>query len=141
MAYLLDTEIWIQSILGDSALPVPLQATIEKASLDGKLFLSIFSLWEAAEWENSGDLRLFMPRQKWLDQAVEQSRVQLLPLSPVVIVESTQLPGNSQGFDLVDKMLVATARIHNLSLITQLGRLVTYAREKHVKVAAIELFT
>jgi PIN domain nuclease of toxin-antitoxin system len=63
-----------------------------------------------------GKLPLPMALAHWLKAAVPHN-VQLRPLKPEIIVESTRLPDfpvNDPG----DELIVATARIHKLRLLT-----------------------
>ena len=54
---------------------------------------------------------------EWLEGALAQDRVELLPLTPAIAVTSTQL-GNFQG-DPADRLIAATAIVHSAKLVTQ----------------------
>jgi PIN domain nuclease of toxin-antitoxin system len=112
--YLLDTSVWMRAALEGHTLPLDAQQLIGDAE---EIFgLSIFSLWEAAKKHEKGKLPLPMDISAWLKAAIPQN-VQVLPLTPDIIVESTRLPEfpiNDPG----DQLIVATARIHKLTLLT-----------------------
>ena len=79
------------------------------------------SRWEVAKLVELLRLQLACPVKQWLSQAL-QPPVQLLPLTPEVAVESTQLPGNFHR-DPTDQIIVGTARLYGCPLVT-LDRLI-----------------
>lgn len=58
-------------------------------------------------------------------QALSYPGVRLLELTPEIAVESTQLPDKFHR-DPADQIIVATARLHNCSLLTSDGKLLDY---------------
>ena len=122
MDYLLDTSAWLRSALFTQTLPVEIQRLLDDS--DAIFGLSIYSLWEAAKKHQKGKLPLPMDLAHWLKAAVPHN-VQLLPLTPEIIVESTRLPDfpvNDPG----DELIVATARAHKLTLLTTDTKLKSY---------------
>lgn len=113
---LLDTHIWVWWVHGDSQLPLACQTELQEKEAEG-LGVSIISCWEVAKLVEHGRLVLPIPVEQWLNQALSYPGVQLLDLTPRIVVESTQLPA---GFhrDPADQMIVATARVHNCTLMT-----------------------
>jgi PIN domain nuclease of toxin-antitoxin system len=63
-----------------------------------------------------GRLVLPCPVGQWLQQALGYPGMRLLPLSPEIAVESTQLPGTFHR-DPADQIIVATARIYRCPLV------------------------
>lgn len=51
--------------------------------------------------------------------------MRLLELTPAIAVESTALPGEFHR-DLADQIIVTTARIHDLPLVTSDYRILSY---------------
>ena len=122
MDYLLDTSAWLRSALFKQTLPTVIQEIMDDS--DAVFGLSIYSLWEAAKKHQKGKLPLPMDLAHWLKAAVPHN-VQLLPLTPEIIVESTRLPDfpvNDPG----DELIVATARVHKLTLLTSDTKLKGY---------------
>lgn len=76
-------------------------------------------------------ITLPLPVDEWLDQALAYPGIQLLELTPRIVVESTQLPGTFHR-DPADQMIVATARVYDCPLITVDEKIRAYT---HVKVA------
>ena len=52
-----------------------------------------------------------------MDMGIAYPGIQLLDLTPRIAVESTQLPGDFHR-DPADQILVATARVQNIPLVT-----------------------
>ena len=74
-----------------------------------------------------------MDLSAWIKESLPQN-VLLLPLTPEIIVESTRLPDfpvNDPG----DELIVATARVHKLTLLT------TDTKLKGYRHARIHYFT
>jgi PIN domain nuclease of toxin-antitoxin system len=120
--YLLDSSVWLMSALREQALPTDIQKIVGDA--DEVLGLSIFSLWEVAKKHQQGTLSLPMDLSHWFKAAVPQ-HVHVLPLTADVIVESTRLPDFPVN-DPADQLIVATARIHKLTLMTTDNKLKGY---------------
>ena len=116
----LDTHVWVWWVDGGSQLPSHYSALIQAEAANG-LGVSAISCWEVAKLVELGRLQLAVPVERWMSLALLPP-VQLLPLSPEVAIESTQLPGNFHR-DPADQLIVATARRYNCPLVT-LDRLI-----------------
>ena len=127
--YLLDSSVWLMSALREQVLPDDIQEII--GDVDETLGLSIFSLWEVAKKNQQGKLPLPMDLPAWLKAAVPP-HVHVLPLTADIIVESTRLPEFPVN-DPADQLIVATARVHKLTLLTSDTKLKGYrhARIRH----------
>jgi PIN domain nuclease of toxin-antitoxin system len=68
--------------------------------------------------------------EDWLDQALSYPGIRLLDLTPRIVVESTQLPGNFHR-DPADQLIVATARVLHCALMTVDEQI---ARYPHVQI-------
>jgi PIN domain nuclease of toxin-antitoxin system len=121
---LLDTHIWVWWTHDESRLPEPYRAHLQANETRG-LGVSIISCWEVAKLVERGRLILPRPIGEWLDQALGYPGIHLLDLTPRIVVESTQLPGAFHR-DPADQLIVATARVYNLPLVTLDERIRTY---------------
>lgn len=124
--YLLDSSVWMRSALQGHTLPVDIRKLV--GNPDEILGLSIFSLWEAAKKHQKGKLLLPMELASWLKAAVPE-QVHVIPLTSEIIVESVRLPDfpvNDPG----DQLIVATARVHRLTLLTTDTQLKGYRHAK-----------
>ena len=128
MNYMLDTCAWI--LLADSPGQVPEAAMgIALDLTNAPLGLAAISPWEVAKKTALGKLGLSLPVRQWLEQATQPEGIEILPLTPEVALESAYLPGDFHR-DPADQIIVATARLHNLTLITSDRRILAYS---HVK--------
>lgn len=111
---LLDTHVWIWWV-HDDPMPRDLKELLEETH--EALAVSAISCWEIAKLIELG--RLDLPRDvgEWLELALEPSDVSLIPLTPEIAVESTQLPGDFHR-DPADQIIVATSLVHGFSLAT-----------------------
>jgi PIN domain nuclease of toxin-antitoxin system len=121
---ILDTHIWIWWVHDDATLPTDYRTFIQNHESIG-LGISAISCWEVAKLVERGRLTLPLPAQDWMNAALAYPAVQLLPLSPEISVESTQLPGAFHR-DLADQIIVATARTYACPLITMDGSIRAY---------------
>lgn len=112
---LLDTHVWVWWV-HDDPMPMHLRSAIEMREDEG-FAVSAISCWEVAKLVERGRLELPNDIEEWLDLALNESGVHLIPLSPDIAAESTILPGDFHR-DPADQIIVATARIHNLLLAT-----------------------
>jgi PIN domain nuclease of toxin-antitoxin system len=114
MDYLLDTSVWLRGALFAQTLPEDARRILANPQMS--LAISIYSFWEVAKKHQKGKLSLPMDLTAWFKAAIPQN-LQILPLTPEIITESTRLPDfpvNDPG----DELIVATARVHKLPLLT-----------------------
>ena len=131
---LLDTHVWVWLMNGDNRQLGPnVIAVMEESASGGGMHISAISVWEVAMLESKGRIRIFKDCLDWVRQALDAPGVQLLPLSPEVAVASCRLPGVFHG-DPADRMLVASARLHDLRLVTYDQRIIAYGADQYVSV-------
>lgn len=121
---ILDTHIWIWWVYNDAKLTEK-QIEIIKAHEGDGLGISIISCWEIAKLVEKSRLVLHCPIDEWLETALNYPGVKLIELTPSIIVESTQLPGDFHN-DPADQMIVATARHFDCSLLTADEKILSY---------------
>ncbi len=124
----LDTHIWVWWVHHDPQLTERLRELIQSHEDEG-LGVSIFSCWEVAKLVELKKLILHCAIDEWLETALQYPGIQLLSLTPKIIVESTRLPGDFHR-DPADQIIVATARVHDCALLTVDSRILKYP---HVK--------
>lgn len=112
----LDTHVWIWWVHGDLLLPPDYVGVVQSHEAAG-LGVSAIACWEVAKLVEYGRLTLPCPVGEWLEQALAYPGMQLLPLTPEIAVESTQLPPPFHK-DPADQIIVATTRIYRLPLVT-----------------------
>jgi PIN domain nuclease of toxin-antitoxin system len=121
---LLDTHIWVWWVNESAELTADMQQALQVHTGDG-LGVSIISCWEVAKLVERGCLQLTLPVESWIEQALAFPGVQLLELTPRIVVESTQLPGDFHR-DPADQLIVATARVYDVPLLTADGKVLAY---------------
>jgi PIN domain nuclease of toxin-antitoxin system len=130
---LIDTHAWVWWADGDAQLSVAHRRAIADAEGES-VGLSVISCWEVAKLVEVGKLTLAIPVREWIDAALALPGVALLPLTPTIAVESTQLPGTFHR-DPADQIIVATARVHDIPLLTLDAKILAYSEVKKVTFA------
>ena len=118
MRYLLDTHVLLWWFEDGDRLSTEQRRVLETAGPETPLGVSDITLWEIAMLENLGRIALSIPLREWLEKVVAPPLVQRIGISPAVATEVANLP---QSFhrDPADRILVATARVTGLTLLTQ----------------------
>ena len=127
---LLDTNVWLLGATQPEALPGEIQKLFD--GRDAQFGLSAISLWEVGKKLQIGKLELEKELGTWLKEAVA-SHIHVLPLTPEIVADAMRL----QDFpnpDPADELIVATARVHRLTLFT------TDTKLKGYRHARIEYF-
>ena len=125
MSYLLDTEAWIHYVRDSVEMPQEFRDKLERAGL---LFISCVSVWEIARKDalfrrNPGHpspraVRLGVGFREWAQRAIPSDQIEVLQLSVEICAESNDLPGSFGNDDPFDQIIVATARIHDLTVVS-----------------------
>jgi PIN domain nuclease of toxin-antitoxin system len=126
-ALLLDTHAWVWMLNGDmSRVSRAAARLIERVNAASMLFVCDISFWEVALKAVKGQLTLAVDAAVWLDRASHAPGIRYVPLDRNVLVQSTRLRGKPHG-DPVDRMLLATAQIHGMPLVTVDAEIIAYA--------------
>jgi PIN domain nuclease of toxin-antitoxin system len=114
MNLLLDTHIWLWSLLE----PERLTDSVSAALGDGKarLWLSPLSVWEALLLIERGRLEVDAPAQEWVREALARAPFDEAPVTNEVAFTSRSLSVTHR--DPVDRFLLATAKVFDLTLVT-----------------------
>lgn len=127
----LDTHIWVWWVHGDERL-TSTQAEIIQVNETNIIGVSAISVWEIAKLVEYKRLELPCALNKWFDEALGYPGIRLVELTPEIAIESTRLPGEFHR-DPADQIIVATARLHDCSLITSDSKILRYP---HIKTVA-----
>ncbi len=118
--YLLDTHAWLWSVLDHPRLSRRARAALRGIPAQERVGLAAISVKEAA-WHLARERVVidesFGPWTLWLRAAASSPQLDVLPLTVDVAIESEQL-GDSFPADPADCLIAATARVHDLTLIT-----------------------
>ncbi len=132
---LLDTHVWIWLMLGEK-LTLKTQTLIEEHAESGGLFLSCISLWEVSMLAAKNKIHLDRPCSEWIEAALNEPKINLITLTPAISVESAYLPGEFHG-DPADRLIVATARIELLTLLTRDEKILAYSDNKYLNSVSV----
>ena len=114
MTHLLDTHAWIQCAVGESLPPLVDQTLTRHAET---LALADISLWEAAKLAELGRIQLSIPLVEFFRLAITQE-LTVLPVTPAISGRVTDLEASGFHKDPADQLIVATALVHGLRLIS-----------------------
>ncbi len=128
---LLDTHIWVRYLNGDTTLPATIVNLVETRRSSGHAFVSVISIWEIALLHEKGRLSLPSTVSAWAERALQLPGIQLLPFSPAIAIESVRLP-KPMHKDPADRILVASARVEALELVTLDKAVLFFARETNL---------
>ena len=127
---LLDTHTWIWLVSGSKELPTDAITRINKAGSEGKVFVWAISVWELSMLVANNRVTLSKPINKWVEDSLNQPGVNLSLLTPEVAIESGFLP-EFHG-DPADRIIVATARLNNLILLTRDRKILDYGHNGYI---------
>ncbi|MEX2302547.1 MAG: type II toxin-antitoxin system VapC family toxin [Bryobacterales bacterium] len=114
MRLLLDTHIWIWSMLDPSRLTPTVKNAINDAA--NERWISPISVWELTILCGKGRVALNDPLDVWVEHAARSSPFRLAPLNIEVALETARV--DLPHCDPADAFLAATARVFNLTLVT-----------------------
>lgn len=127
---LLDTHMWVSMLQGDTSRMSPRTVPlIERASASRQLYVSDISFWEVAVTTAKGKLALALEPAIWLRQAENAPGISYLPLDRTALILSTRLEGEIHA-DPADRILIASAQLHGMSLVTVDRLIIDYARAR-----------
>lgn len=120
MKLLLDTHIWLWSLIDPEKLSVRVSRTLENP--DNQSWLSPISLWEVLMLGEAGRIAANVGTEEWIRRALQEAPLQEAPLTHEVALETRklQLPHG----DPADRFLAATARVFGLTIVTADERLI-----------------
>ncbi len=132
---LLDTcaAIWIleNAPMSDAAV-----AAIDRASdEDQGIYVSPITAWEIGLLMGRGRMKSALAPQRWFHRLLQVNGVRLADLTPDILIASSFLPVGLHR-DPADRILVATAREQDYTLVTRDAALLDYAAEGHVQALA-----
>jgi PIN domain nuclease of toxin-antitoxin system len=131
---LLDTCALLWTVNGDP-LRADARNAIAKAASASALYLSPVSAWEIGLLVRRGRLELGIAAESYIERAFRLPGVRIAALTPEMAVRSSYLPGDLHE-DPADRMLVSTAIVMGLKLITRDKRLLDYGARGFLAVMA-----
>jgi PIN domain nuclease of toxin-antitoxin system len=111
---LLDTHIWIWSLMDPDRLPSKIRREILRSHTE--LWLSPISVWEAHLALEKRSIRTKLAPHEWLRNALAATPTQSAHLTHEVAIESRRMALDHQ--DPGDRFIAATALVYDLTLAT-----------------------
>lgn len=124
---LLDTCAAIWAVSADASLARQPRAAIAAAAAEKHLYLSAISAWEIATLVRRGRLSLTISSKAFIDRIFGEPGVVECPVDRNIASAAGEL-GNEFPGDPADRLIVATAIVHGLRLMTRDRRILTYAK-------------
>lgn len=118
MRLLLDTHIWLWSLRTPDRLTRQVRRALDKPG--NELWLSPISTWEAALLVDRQRISIQGHFEAWLPRALGNFREAVVSHDVAAAVRDVRLPHR----DPADLLIVATARVLNLTLVTADERLI-----------------
>ncbi|MDB5726234.1 MAG: putative toxin [Novosphingobium sp.] len=134
-AVLLDTCALIWLANGDPIAPDAMAAITHAALADG-IFVSPASAWEIGllgrSRGNKPPAVAFQPDpQTWFARILDGPGIREAPLLPSIAIASSFLPDPLHG-DPADRFIIATARHHQIPVVTRDSKILDYSDAGHV---------
>jgi PIN domain nuclease of toxin-antitoxin system len=133
MRLLLDTHIWIWAQETPEKFGRRTRALLEDVA--NGVSVSAIAVLEIARLVFFHRLQLTEPASVWIADSVRSLGAQMLDVTPQIAAEAYELPGTFHK-DPADRVLVATARLHNLTLLTADNLILRYPHVKTLRAGA-----
>lgn len=119
----------------DARLGAQARRIIDEMIGKSRILVSAITPWEIAMLVQKGRLALGDEVGRWVDSALSLPGLQLAPLEPSIAVDSVRLPGEFHA-DPADRIIVATARLHRVPLLTADQAILSYGARGHLQALA-----
>jgi PIN domain nuclease of toxin-antitoxin system len=129
---LLDTCAVIWAAEGEELAEVA-RTALDQAHEQGlPVYVSPMSAWEIGLLAARGRLSLPLKPQLWFQRLLDVPNVRLAEISPDLLIASSFLPGVPPR-DPADRIIAATAREYDFTLMTRDAGLIAYGEEGHIR--------
>jgi PIN domain nuclease of toxin-antitoxin system len=124
---LLDTHVWVWSVDGDARrIGRRTRQSLRRAESHEAIRISPASLFELTALHTLGRIRLSGPIEQWIDEALDAAGIRIAELSPAIAIDAGFIPRTALA-DPLDRLLLATARRLEATLLTGDARILEYA--------------
>lgn len=126
MTHLLDTCTWLRALGAIDELNASSLAVLRDPH-NAPFALSAISVWEVCTKvrRKPHELSLSLPLDEWLALALQPRFIRVIPVDAVLARLSNDLPGFDHE-DPADRLVVATARRDNLTVLTSDEKILRY---------------
>jgi PIN domain nuclease of toxin-antitoxin system len=120
---LLDTHVILWWFERPSRLSSSQRKILRRVERGDAVGIADISLWEIASLVERGRVKLALPVDEWLHRATAPPRVERVGITPAVVREMIALAA-TRDWDPADRILVTTARVHGVPLVTSDSRII-----------------
>jgi PIN domain nuclease of toxin-antitoxin system len=114
MKLLLDTHIWLWSLVEPTRLPRRTATALRAA--DNEIWLSPVSVWETLMLAERRRISIAGDAEEWVNRALRRSAPREAPFTFEVAMRSVALDLATR--DPADRFIAASAAVHGLTLVT-----------------------
>lgn len=126
MKYVLDTHTFVWWHIAPERLSRAAFHAIENSERYEAILLSSMSVVEIGMLWRKGKLAFTTGLDGWLNEALRVPKLRVVDVSVPIAAAACQLPGDFQP-DPADRIIVATARLHNATIVTMDRAIQAYA--------------
>ena len=108
---------------------------LNKAARSSEIWISTATAWEIGLLASKRGMTFDPDPKSWFEDALRRPGSRLLALGPEIAIDAWQLPEPFHR-DPADRLLVASARHHDLALVTRDRRILAYAEAGHLRAMA-----
>ena len=124
---LLDTHVWIWLVTDEPGRLGPrTRRTLQRAVGTQAPSVSAASALEIAALHTAGRLQFTLPVERWIRESIARAGLRVLDVDGDVAIDAGLIPAAALA-DPLDRLLVATAREYQVSLVTRDRRILDYA--------------
>ena len=120
---LLDTHALVWVATTPEALSRRARAAIERASRGEGIAIASVTLFELADHAWRGRLHTHLALRHWLEELIRATRVTVFEVTPEIAATAASLPRSGFPGDPMDRIIAATALVHDMALVTKDRRL------------------
>jgi PIN domain nuclease of toxin-antitoxin system len=131
---LLDTCAVIFLGTGKKLAAIAIEA-LENALEEERAHISVASAWEIGRSMSLGRITSTLTPMAFYNRFANQEGVRECALSAEIVIASSYLPVGAPS-DPMDRIMIATARELDLTIVTSDGKILAYAAAGHVKAIA-----
>jgi PIN domain nuclease of toxin-antitoxin system len=133
--FLFDTHALIWTV-EDHPISAAAEHAISSAAVKGQpIYVSPITAWERGMLIAKGRMSSSLSPKAWFQSVVSRPQIALAELTADILTDASFLPAPLHG-DPADRILIATARALNLTLITRDRGILRYAALGHVRAIA-----
>jgi len=111
------------------------EAILATRSGGADIFVSVMTAWELGMLMSKGRVASTKHPLRWFEEFVDAAGVTVLDVSPAVLVAGSYLPTPVHN-DPMDRIMIATAREHDLVILTRDRAILAYGEAGHVRTHA-----